>query len=127
MNEKSLEPKDLKCVAKAVYRRRRKTHPPLHTSQQETHENLQKMNIETNKFENFLQVNDAENGIFMDGTLGVVPSFLNNIHGYKDGNYIPLVFILLPGKSEEIYHTCISALETNEKNLKMFTSLKRQL
>jgi hypothetical protein len=91
MNEKSLEPKDLKCVAKAVYRRRRKTYPPLHTSQQETHENLQKMNIETNKFENFLQVNDAENGIFMDGTLGVVPSFLNNIHGYKDGNYIPLV------------------------------------
>jgi hypothetical protein len=45
------------------------------------------MNIETNKFEKFLQVNDAENGIFMDGTLGVVPSFLNNIHGYKDGNY----------------------------------------
>jgi hypothetical protein len=27
MNEKSLEPKDLKCVAKAVYIRRRKTYP----------------------------------------------------------------------------------------------------
>jgi hypothetical protein len=49
MNEKSLEPKDLKCVAKAVYRRRRKTYPPLPTSQPEAHENLQKMNIETNR------------------------------------------------------------------------------
>jgi hypothetical protein len=140
MNEKSLELKDLKCVAKAVYRRRRTIYPPLPTSQQETHENLQKMNTETNKFENFLQVNDAENGIiiftcisnlqclceaseiFMDGTFRCCPKFFNQldtIHGYKDGNYIPLAFMLLPGKSEEIYHTCISALIKlcSEKNL----------
>ena len=55
MNEKSLEPKDLKCVAKVVYRKRRKIYPPLPTSQQATHENLQKMNIETNKFEIFFK------------------------------------------------------------------------
>jgi hypothetical protein len=75
-----LEPKDLKCVAKAVYRRRRKTYPPLHTSQQETHENLQKMNIETNKFEHFLQVNDAENGTFMDGTIRCCPEFFKQVY-----------------------------------------------
>ena len=80
MNEKSLEPKDLKCLAKAVYRRRRKTYPPLPTSQQETHENLQKMNIETNKFENFLQVNDAENGTFMDGTFRCCPKIVKQVY-----------------------------------------------
>lgn len=92
------------------------------------------MNIETNKFENVLQVNDAENGIiiftcisnlqclcdvseiFMGGTFRYCPKFykqLNTIHGYKDGNYIPLVFMLLSGKCKEIYHSCISALIKN--------------
>jgi hypothetical protein len=55
MNEKSLEPKDLKCVAKVVYRKRRKTYPPLPTSQQATHENLQKMNIETTSLKIFFK------------------------------------------------------------------------
>jgi hypothetical protein len=57
--------------------------------------------------------------------LGVVPSFLHNIHGYKDVNYISLVFMLLPGKSEEIYHTCISALIKlcSEKNLQFQPSV----
>jgi hypothetical protein len=37
--------------------------------------------------------------------LSVVPSFfkqLYTIHGYTDGNYIPLVFMLLPGNSERL-------------------------
>jgi hypothetical protein len=85
-------------------------------------------------------VNDAENGIIiftcisnlqclcdiseiiMDGTFRCCYNFfkqLYTIHGHKDGNYIPLVFMFLPGKSEEIYHTCISALIKlcSEKNL----------
>ncbi|CAG2205087.1 unnamed protein product [Mytilus edulis] len=43
----------------------------------------------------------------MDGTFKFCPKFfkqLYTIHGFKNGNYIPLVFILLTGKSEEIYH-----------------------
>ena len=60
--------------------------------------------------------------IIMDGTFRCCPNFfkqLYTIHGHKDGNYIPLVFMFLPGKSEEIYHTCISALIKlcSEKNL----------
>ena len=35
---------------------------------------------------------------------------LYTIHGYKNGNYIPLVFILLPGKSEELYRCAFSSL-----------------
>jgi hypothetical protein len=42
MNEKSLEPKDLKCVAKAVYRRRRKTFPPFtHVTARNTRESAE--------------------------------------------------------------------------------------
>ena len=58
MTEEHLQTGDLKCVSKAIYRKRCKTHPPLPKSRQETHESLAKMNIEINKFENFLQVND---------------------------------------------------------------------
>ena len=32
------------------------------------------------------------------------------IHGYKYGNYVPLMFILLPGKSDHIYRHCISSI-----------------
>jgi hypothetical protein len=65
MTEEHLQTSNLRCVSKAIYRKRRKTHPPLPKSRQETHESLAKMNIETNKFENFLHVNDEETGIII--------------------------------------------------------------
>ena len=65
MTEEHLQTSNLRCVSKAIYRKRRKTHPPLPKSRQETHESLAKMNIGTNKFENFLQVNDEETGIII--------------------------------------------------------------
>ena len=40
--EEQLEPKDLKSAAKAIYRRRRKTYPPLPKYLAETHEILPK-------------------------------------------------------------------------------------
>jgi hypothetical protein len=71
-------------------------------------------------------VNDAESGIvifscntnlkclcnemcdiFIDGTFKYCPKFffqLYSIHGCKNGNYIPLVFALLPLKTEECYN-----------------------
>jgi len=131
MTEEHLQTSDLKCVSKAICRKRRKTHPPLPKSRQETHESLAKMNIETNKFENFLQVNDEETGIiiftcstniaclcsveqvFMVGTNKCCPKFfyqLYTLHGFQNGHYIPLVYCLLPGKSEEVYTNCISAI-----------------
>jgi hypothetical protein len=45
MTEENLEPTDIKSVAKAVCRSRRKNHSPLPKSREETHINLSKMNI----------------------------------------------------------------------------------
>ena len=72
------------------------TYPPLPKSLAETHEVLPKMNIQTNKFEDFLQINDIEKGmimftcqknleclsdvseLYMDGTYSVVRNSLSN-------------------------------------------------
>ena len=51
--------------------------------------------------------------VFMDGTYKCCPKFfyqLYTLHGFKNGHYIPLVYCLLPGKSEEVYTYCISAI-----------------
>ena len=74
--------------------------------------------------ENFVVVNDRNSGIlifstvqsmdclydvgelFIDGTFKCRPKYfyqLYSIHGCKNGNYVTLVFTLLPSKSEECY------------------------
>ena len=63
--EEQLQPNDLRSVAMAVYRRRRKTYPPLPKSQSETYEVLPKMKIQTNKFEEFLQLNHPDQGMII--------------------------------------------------------------
>ncbi|CAG2190565.1 unnamed protein product [Mytilus edulis] len=114
-----------KVCFKAMYRVRRKSQPNLPKSREEVHTLFEGYPVQTSKFENFLQVNDRENGIiiftcttnleclcyveeiFMDGTFKFCPKFFKQlyhvytIHGFKNGNYIPLVFILLTGKSEK--------------------------
>ena len=131
MTEEHLQTSNLRCVSKAIYRKRRKTHPPLPKSRQETHESLAKMNIETNKFEIFLHVNDEETGIiiftcstniaclcsveqvFMDGNYKCCPKIfyqLYTLHGFQNVHYIPHVYCLLSGKSEEVYTNCIPAI-----------------
>ena len=103
--EEQLQPNDLRSVAMAVYRRRRKTYPPLPKSQSETHEVLPTMNIQTNKFEEFLQLNHPDQGmivftcrnnleclcsvteLFMDGTYKFFPKFFKfvgrDVHLWK--------------------------------------------
>ena len=44
--------------------------------------------------------------LFIDGTFKCRPKYfyqLYSIHGCKNGNYVTLVFTLLPSKSEECY------------------------
>jgi hypothetical protein len=44
--------------------------------------------------------------IFMGGTIKCCPKYfeqLYTLHGFKNGNYAPLIYSLLPGKSENVY------------------------
>lgn len=126
MYENLFNSRDLKNVAMSMYRERRKRFLKLPKSRLEVHEALEGLYLQTNKNESFTLVNDAESGIvifscntnlkclcnemcdiFIDGTFKYCPKFffqLYSIHGCKNGNYIPLVFALLPLKTEECYN-----------------------
>jgi hypothetical protein len=118
-------------VSKAIYRERKKGHPTLPKSRNDVHLALSSMSIETSKSEKFLQLNDIDNGVvifssyinlkclcdvddvFMDGAFKCCPKYFQQfctLHGYKKGNYVPLVFMLLPGKSEVVYQYAFSSL-----------------
>ncbi len=132
MNDGNIVAKDLKCAAQAVYRARRKNYPTLPKSREELQEKLELVDTLTNRGEEFLFANDEEKGIvmftternlvflgqegvklFADGTFKVCPKYflqLYIIHGWKGGFYVPLVYFLLPGKSEEMYRTTLTML-----------------
>ena len=62
--------------------------------------------------------------IFMDGTFKCCPNHflqLYTIHGCKYGTYIPLVYALLPSKTEQCYRSMWSLLlhRNTEKNLNL--------
>lgn len=124
LQESHLEPKDIKNASLALYRERRKLQPKLPKSREDIHSTIDQMDVKTNKDENFVKVNDKDTGIvifstdqnldcirdmeelFIDGTFKCCPKYfyqLYSIHGCKNGNYVPLLFALLPSKSEECY------------------------
>lgn len=120
-----LESSDLRSVAQSLYRERRKVYPALPKTREEVHHALNSMTTTTTKGEDFILENNPESGmviiscttnlaflantaeeIFVDGTFKSCPKFfyqLYTIHGLCNGHYIPLVYALLPGQSEEIY------------------------
>ncbi|XP_068242338.1 uncharacterized protein [Palaemon carinicauda] len=123
-DENSLKPEDLKSTAKAVYRERMKFYGKLPVSRSEVHMLLKERELKTSKGEPFVCVNNEEEEIiifscltnlmtlcnvhelFMDGTFQYCPKFfmqMYTIHGFQNGHYVPLVFMLLPGRSKEIY------------------------
>ena len=90
----------------------------------ETHACLENLAVKTNKDENFLAYNDSDAGmiiftcntnlqslcdvddIFIDGTFKCCPKHFHNlysIHGCKNGNYVPLLFALLPSKEKAVH------------------------
>ncbi|CAC5420933.1 unnamed protein product [Mytilus coruscus] len=123
--ESHLVPKYLKNASLAVYRERRKDTPVLPKSRDDVHTATSFMLIETNKSEKFLLTNDREKGvlifsthlnleclcndmsaIFIDGTFKCCPKYfyqLYTLHGCKNGNYVPLIYALLPAKDEQCY------------------------
>lgn len=128
-----LESTHVRSIAQSLYRERRKVYPVLPKTRQELHQALNSMTTSTNKGEDFILENSPEKGlvilscatnlkfltntadeIFVDGTFKCCPKFfyqLYTIHGLSNGHYIPLVYALLPGQSEENYRnmwTCLT-------------------
>ena len=125
IQEDHLQPKDLRSTSQAMYRERRIRHPSNPTSRNDVFEALRGPSVKSSKGENLLQVIDSDHGIvifttmtnlnflcsdisdmFMDGTFKCCPKYfeqLYTLHGFKNGNYVPLIYCLLPGKSENVY------------------------
>ena len=116
-NENNLQRTDIRNVNLSLYRERLR---PKYRD--ETHTSITKIDTMTSKLENFVIVNDQDSGIvifstasnaaclcnnvedlFIDGTFKCCPHYfyqLYTIHGGKNGNYVPLVFVILPAKTE---------------------------
>lgn len=98
--------------------------PPLPRCIADVHDALDSIPIKTTQGEEMLLLNlRAENivvfcskrnleylanidNIFMDGTFTYAPKYFYQfftIHGVNNGNYVPLIFCLLPNKTEETY------------------------
>lgn len=118
MSENNLHRNDLRNVSLSLYRERRKNFPTLPKSREETHTTVREMDTTTSKAEDLLMVNDPDSGIiifstatnmkclcndigelFIDGTFKCCARYfyqLYTIHGGKNGNYVPLLYALLP-------------------------------
>ena len=123
-SEEYLTVSDTRNIALALYRQKRKKYPALPKNRSDIHHALDHMTLETNKNEQFLLKNDHNSGvvifgcttnmqilcqvdeIFIDGTFKNCAKFfyqMYTVHGLKNGHFVPLLFILLPSKSEAIY------------------------
>jgi hypothetical protein len=93
---------------------------------QETHGCLENLAVKTSKDENILAYNDSDAGmiiftcntnlqcmcdvdyIFIDGTFKCCSKHfhqLYSIHGCNNGNYVLLLFALLPSREKALYRT----------------------
>lgn len=130
-NTEDVTPKDVQSVCRSIYSKRRQKYPVLPKSREDTQKTLADLDIKTHTGEDFLKYNDPSNGfliftcdrnlqflsevteVVMDGTFKSCPPFFYQvyiIHGVSNGHYIPLVYILLPGKTESLYKQAFSAL-----------------
>ena len=120
-----LVPEDVKSVRQAIYRKRRKTQPKLPQTREETHEALQQYDMFSSQDEKMIHINNSETNIIMfstetnlkfvsepdihlfaDGTFQYCPKFyyqLYTIHVFRNGQYIPCAFFLLPDKTKQTY------------------------
>jgi hypothetical protein len=123
--ENLLKTNDLRNLAQSLFRERRKDLPKLPKNRGDVHNAFDVLDLNTNKDERFMARNSRETGIviftcvtnlkclsdqikdiFIDGTFKCCPKFflqLYTIHGCENGNYVPLVFVLLPSKTEICY------------------------
>jgi hypothetical protein len=89
--ENNLLQLDVTNASKAIYRERRNIFPALPKSKDDV------------QCTYMCRIMDE---LFIDGTFKCCPRYLcqlYTIHGLKNGNYVPLVFCLLPSKTEMCY------------------------
>lgn len=126
-----LTKRDIKLISNNVLKARSKMLPKLPTSSAEVHSALSVMSVKTIKEEDFMLVNDEDQGIvifsctsnlkalcqtktlLMDGTFEYAAKFftqLFTIHGYSNNVYTALVFCLLKDKKKETYAITLQLL-----------------
>ena len=131
---------DVERVRRNLNYAKRKNLPPLPKCAGDVHEALDSLQIKTNKGEDMLLLNIATENIivfcpksnveylvktdkiFIDGTFTFAAKYFYQfftIHSVENGNYIPLVFCLLPDKKEATYRSLFKHLikKCEEMNL----------
>ena len=133
MNENNLQRTDIRNVSLSLYRQRRRQLPTLPKNRDETHAAITKIDTMTSKQENVVIVNAQDSGIvifstainvaclcndvedlFINGTFKCCPRYfyqLYTIRGGKNGNYVPLVFAILPAKKRSVTRRCGHSLQ----------------
>ena len=116
---------DITSVRQAMYRQRRKLQPKLPTSRTETIETLKEYEVKSSNGEDMVYVSSSETEIVMlttksnlqflcqndvpmfgDGTFQYCSKFfyqLYTLHAFRNGQYVPCVFFLLPRRNKECY------------------------
>lgn len=137
---------DVQCIKNNLYKKKRQQLPTLPKNISEVHDALHSIRIVSNENEELLQVNDPNTHIvifstrknlsylsrnkiaFMDGTFSYCAKFFSQmftVHIVENGNYVPLVFALLPDKKTSTYETFFKDLcklcSENGENLNPMT------
>lgn len=116
-NSSDITINDINRIRKNIYENRRKIMPQNPTNIVDAHNALNSIDVKTKQSENFLLVNDEKeniiifsccetnlrflstvDNIYMDGTFDYSARFFLqffSIHGYLNGYYVPLVFLLI--------------------------------
>ncbi|CAC5415193.1 unnamed protein product [Mytilus coruscus] len=102
----------------AIYQERRKEYPTLPKSRDDVHNTIDVLELQTNKKESFCLINSKEHGIVILSCISNLEALctkaseLYTFYGFKLERYVPLVFALLPSKSEEIYTVLLNMISS---------------
>lgn len=131
--ESSINYNDINSIRRSMYSERRKQRPSLPTNQDEVLQALRNVKEYQTHDQDSLQifVIDHDSKIVMlssprslsflassprlyaDGTFKTCPKFfyqLYVLHAFQNGFYVPCVFFILPGKSQELYRKMLGHL-----------------
>ncbi|KAE9543412.1 hypothetical protein AGLY_002212 [Aphis glycines] len=100
--------KDVSDLRRNIYNTKRKILPKFPVSLNEVHIMLLTMNIKTHTVKQF---------ILMEHLIIVRNYSPNCLHGYFNNNYVPLVLVLLPNKTKQMYANFLNILVLECQNV----------